>query len=158
MYSAENRLTLVYIYGIVNLRINNGLYEWVSIYKNTYNYYNYTGVGDGMSYSNSTVFVTGHAKPAKDDAINAVYQVFSLSLIIERETDTIVDVACTMVMGKSEEFIRSILCGKNIVADMEDLQQEIRARFLTLAQKPMVVALRDAQNRYLTAFPDRREK
>ena len=111
-----------------------------------------------MPYSNNTVFVTGHAKPAKDDAINAVYQVFSLSLIIDRETDTIVDVACTMVMGKSEEFIHSILCGKNIVDDLEDLQREIRPRFLPLAQKPMAVALRVAQNRYLTAFPDKKAK
>lgn len=109
-----------------------------------------------MDYSESSVFVTGHAKPAKDDAIHTVYQVFSLSLIIETADNRILDVACTTVMGKSEEFIRSMLCGKNIVTDMDSILEQIRRRFLTMAQKPMIVALKDAQNRYLTAYPGKR--
>lgn len=109
-----------------------------------------------MEYSDTTIFVTGHAKPSKDDAIHAVYQVFSLSLIIETADNRIIDVACTTVMGKSEDFVRSLFCGRNIVTDMDYLQEQIRKRFLSVAQKPMLVALKDAQNRYLTAYPGKK--
>ena len=109
-----------------------------------------------MKVSDTSVFVTGHAKPVKDDAITAIYQVFSLSLIIETKDDTIVDLACTMVMEESEAFIRALIRGKNILRDMDFMQQQIKTRFFTLVQKPMLVALRDAQNRYILAFPDKR--
>lgn len=109
-----------------------------------------------MLYSDTAVFVTGHAKPVKDDAINTVYQVFSISLIIETADNTIQDVGCTMVMDKSESFIRALLLGRNILTDMDYMQEQIKNRFFTLAQKPVMVALKDAQNRYLIAFPDKR--
>ena len=109
-----------------------------------------------MIHSDTSVLVTGHAKPVKDDAINIVYQVFSLSLIIETKTDCILDLACTTVMEESEDFIRSMLCRKNIVTDMDGLMEQIRRRFLTQAQKPLIVALKDAQNRYLTAYPEKK--
>lgn len=109
-----------------------------------------------MVHSDTSVLVTGHAKPLKDDAIHTVYQVFSLSLIVETKTDCILDLACTTVMEESEEFIRMIFRNKNIVMDMEELMDQIRRRFLTQAQKPLIVALKDAQNRYLTAYPEKR--
>ncbi|MDR2909475.1 MAG: DUF3870 domain-containing protein [Oscillospiraceae bacterium] len=109
-----------------------------------------------MEFSDTMVFVTGHARPVKDDAITAVYQVFSLSLIIETLDDSIADVSCTMVMQESADFIRHLLRGKNILTDMGVIADQIKGRFFTLAQKPMMVALRDAQNRYLMAFPEKR--
>lgn len=109
-----------------------------------------------MTNGDTTVFLTGHAKPVKDDAINAVYQVFSLSLIVDTRDDMIVDVGCTMVMDKSESFIRALLTGRNLLTDMDSMQEQIKTRFFTLAQKPVLVALKDAQNRYLIAFPHKK--
>jgi len=109
-----------------------------------------------MTQSDNSVFVTGHAKPVKEDAINAVYHILSLSLIIDPNTDCIEDVACTMVMRASEDFIRALFKGKSIVADMELMCELLRTRFLSLAQKPLIVALKDVQNRYLHAFPNKR--
>ncbi len=109
-----------------------------------------------MAYSKSTVLVTGHAKPVKEDAINAVYQVLSLSVVIDTETDRIVGVSCTMVMREPESFISELFIGKNILTDMELICQSVTDRFLSIAQRPLIVALKDVQNRYLTAFPKKR--
>ncbi len=109
-----------------------------------------------MYTSDTVVLVTGHAKPVKDDAIFAVYSVFSVSLMVETKDDSIVDLACTTVMKLSEPFLSSLVVGKNLVTDMGLIQEQIKTRFLSLAQKPFIVALRDAQNRYLLAFPGKR--
>jgi len=109
-----------------------------------------------MASPDTTVLVTGHAKPVKEDAINYVYDVLSLSLLVDTGSDRIVDVACTMVMDVSARFVHDLLVGRSIVTEMDQISASIRSRFLSLAQKPLLVALRDAQNRYLVAFPDRK--
>ncbi len=109
-----------------------------------------------MSYSESSVLVTGHATPVKEDAISAVYQVLCLSLIIDTNTDIIEKASCTMVMKDSESFISALLVGRNILTDMKQMRDLIVSRFFSIAQKPLTVALKDVQNRYLIAFPQKR--
>jgi len=109
-----------------------------------------------MSYNVNTIFITGSAKPSNEDAIKNVYQVFSLSLIVDTRTDIIVDLCCTAVMSKTEDFIRDMLVGVNLVTEVNDAVKTIRRRFMALVQKTLIVALRDAQNRYFMAFPEKR--
>ena len=109
-----------------------------------------------MTYSDSTIFLTGTAKPGKEDAINTVYSVFSLCLFIDTKTDCIVNVACTTVMDETEDFIRMLLLGRNIVAEMDATVDTIKKRFFALVQKTLIAALKDAQNRYLMIYPEKR--
>lgn len=109
-----------------------------------------------MQYSKTTIFVSGQAKPCKEDAINTVYQAFFLSLFVDTQTDCIVNLVCTTAMSETEEFIRQMLCGRNLLTEMDVMTAEIRGRFLALIQKALLVALKDAQNHYLTAFPEKR--
>jgi len=104
-----------------------------------------------MDYSQNTIFVTGVAKPSKDDPIASSYQVFFLSLIVDKETDTIVDATCNSAREMTSKFIRVLLVGHNLVKETDDMVQEIRHRFLGLAQKALIVALKDAHNRYMMA-------
>lgn len=110
-----------------------------------------------MKYPDSSVFVTGQAKPSKEDAISSVYQIFSLSLVVDKHTDTIIQVACTTAMMETRDFISSLLCGKNLITDMDLMLDSIKTRFFALVQKTLIVALKDAQNRYLMAFPEKRK-
>lgn len=109
-----------------------------------------------MEFSATTVLVTGHAKPVKDDAIFAVYHTLSISLIVETKDDSIVNFGCTTVMKSTEEFLYSLFIDKNIITDIAWMIEQIKTRFLSIAQKPIVVALQDAHNRYLMAFPGKR--
>ncbi len=101
-----------------------------------------------MSYSKNTVFVTGQARPIKDDVINNVYQVLTLSLIIDRESNIIIDADINTVLNITKKFIQEIILGKNIVSDIDSIESEIRERFFGLIQKPLIVSLKDACNRY----------
>ncbi len=101
-----------------------------------------------MYYPKSSVFVTGVAQIGKTDAINAMYGTFSLSLIIDTHSDNIISLSCNMVMAETIEFVRQLLIGKNIITDMDEMVETIQKRFLALSQKALIVALRDAQNRY----------
>lgn len=109
-----------------------------------------------MYYPEDSVFVTGVAKVSKDDAINAMYGTFSLSLVIDVHTNRIVALSSNTVMSETKDFLSQLLIGKNIVTDVDLMCDILRKRFLALAQKAVIVALRDAQNHYLMAYPDAR--
>ena len=101
-----------------------------------------------MEYSKSTVFVTGIAKPGKDDPVTSLYDVFFISLVINKDTDIVVNATCNTASPMTEDFIRSLVINRNILTEMELMVQEIRCRFFGLLQKALIVALKDAHNRY----------
>jgi hypothetical protein len=102
-----------------------------------------------VEYGPGTIFVTGVAKVAKDDPIASSYQVFFVSLVVDQDTGVIVDATCNTARDMTKDFIRSILVGGNLVSGLEELTTQIRQRFFGLAQKPLLVALKDAHNRFM---------
>lgn len=102
-----------------------------------------------MTVDRNTVYVTGISKPTSNDPITSTYESFFVGLIIDRETDRIEDMTCNTVKEMTCQFIKSIMVGYNIVEDMDGLIEEINGRFLGLAQKAVVAALKDARNKYL---------
>ena len=109
-----------------------------------------------MEASSSMVFVTGQAKPGKEDAINNVYQVYSLSLIIDSKTGLIHDLACTCAFEMTNQFLRDMICGRHFIDDKDKIMADIKNRFLAISQKTFMAAFKDAQNRYLTEFQNKR--
>ncbi|SCM82425.1 conserved hypothetical protein [uncultured Sporomusa sp.] len=102
-----------------------------------------------MDYAPNTIFITGQAKPSKEDAISTVYNVFFLSFIVDTETDLIVDVTCNTVRTMTQDFIRSLLIGQNLANGIDGMVRDIQQRFFGLVQKTLIVALKDAHNRYM---------
>lgn len=102
-----------------------------------------------MEYAKSTVFVTGVAKPGKDDPVTSRYEIFFISCIVDKSNDLIVNAACNTASPMTEDFIRSILVGRNMAAEVDSISQEIRCRFFGLLQKALIVSLKDAHNRYM---------
>ena len=102
-----------------------------------------------MEYSANTIFVTGVAKVAKDDPIASSYDVFFVSLVVEKDTGTVVDATCNTARDMTKDFIRSLLVGRNLISGVEGMTDEIRHRFFGLVQKSLLVALKDAHNRFM---------
>ncbi|WP_186450976.1 DUF3870 domain-containing protein [Sporomusa sp. KB1] len=102
-----------------------------------------------VEYAPSTVFITGQAKPSKEDAISILYSMFFLSMVVDKKTDIIVDATCNTVRDMTGDFILSMLVGQNLVTGIDDIVQHIRQRFFGLVQKTLIVALKDAHNRYM---------
>ena len=99
----------------------------------------------------NAVFVSGIAETGKEDSISALYQNLSLGLVVDARTNQILDVGCSMVMDVTQDFVRRLLLGKNLVEDVPQIVEQLRGRFLALSQKALIVALYDAQNHYLMA-------
>lgn len=58
-----------------------------------------------------------------------------------------------MIMSDTIDFLRQIIEGKNLVTDTDLITDLLKKRFLALSQKAVVAALKDAQNRFLMAYP-----
>ena len=104
-----------------------------------------------LEYPDNTVFVTGVAKPSKDDPIASMYEVFFLSLVVDRDSGIIVDATCNTAREMTKDFIRSLLVRRNLADGVDGMVAEIRRRFFGLAQKALIVALKDAHNHYVMA-------
>lgn len=99
-------------------------------------------------YTKETIFITGQAKPSKEDAINSVYQVFSLCVVIDRNSNIILKSDCTFTLNLTRSFFSSILDGKNIIEDYDEILEQMKTRFYALSQKTCMVAFKDAHNKY----------
>lgn len=108
-----------------------------------------------MQYGNHTVYITGLSKSNNNDPITSMYSSFLICLIIDRNSDEIVDLTINSIAEMTKEFIRSILLGRNILTDLEWMVSEIEDRFLALSQKALIAALKDAQNKYISGVKKR---
>ena len=59
-------------------------------------------------------------------------------------------------MDETEDFIRMLLLGRNIVTELDEIIDSVRKRFFALVQKTLIAALKDAQNRYFMIYPEKR--
>lgn len=107
-----------------------------------------------MEYAPNTIFVTGVAKVSKDDPIASSFEVFFVSLIIDRHTGVIVDATCNTARDMTKDFIRSILVGGNLLTGVDELTAHLRSRFFGMVQKSLLVALKDAHNRFVVIRKD----
>jgi len=107
-----------------------------------------------LIYPKNTIYITGTAKVAANDPISAIYDMFFVGIILEKDNGNIVDVTCNMVRDVTSDFIKSILVGYNLENDIEIIVEEIKERFLGIAQKAVIAAVKDARNKYLMAKPN----
>ena len=74
---------------------------------------------------------------------------FFVGIILDRNNGRIIDVTCNMVRDVTSEFIKSILVNYNLEHDIDLIVEEIKDRFLGIAQKAVIAAVKDARNKYL---------
>ncbi|MBN2898974.1 MAG: DUF3870 domain-containing protein [Clostridia bacterium] len=107
-----------------------------------------------MLYSKQTVYIVGTAKVSKNDPIASDYDIFFVGLIVDRQDHKIVNSTCNMVRDITNDFIRSILIGYDIVNESEELIEEVKDRFHGMAQKSVCAAVKDARNKYLNLLSE----
>lgn len=102
-----------------------------------------------MDYPATSVFITGQAKPAREDAISQVHGVFYLSLIIDTETDRILDAQCNSILPMTDKFVHSLVTGYDILHQMDQMESQIKTRYFALTQRALLACLKDARSQYL---------
>ena len=105
-----------------------------------------------MIFSRDMVYVTGVSKPSSNDPITSTYDCLFVGIVVDRETDEIVEMTCNTVKEVTCHFLRSIMVGYNVVDEIDEMVDEINERFLGMAQKAVVAALKEARNKYIMAF------
>lgn len=100
-------------------------------------------------YEKSTILVVGQAKPSKEDAIYNLHGEFYISLVLDRTSGEILDMDCNTILEVTKEFVASMLIGKSIRDDVQELEKEIKERYFALTQKPLIACIKDAHNRYM---------
>ena len=105
--------------------------------------------GNDIMYKDDTILVVGQAKPSKEDAIYSLHGEFYVSFVVERATGKILDLECNTILSVTRNFVVSMLLGKSLKTDLDEMQQSIRERYFALTQKPRIACLKDAHNRYM---------
>ncbi|AYO31203.1 MAG: hypothetical protein PWR06_2912 [Thermoanaerobacteraceae bacterium] len=101
-----------------------------------------------LNYDKNTIYVTGLAKTSKTDPISDIFSTFFVGVMVNSTDNKIIDFTCNTVSQKTSSFIESIIVGYNLLEDMDEIVSQIERRFLGTAQKALIVALKDAQNKY----------
>lgn len=94
-----------------------------------------------------TVYIIGESRTNIDNAITVIYNSFYMAFEIDVETDEIIDVGCTHTINITEDFIKKLFTGKNIV-EFDNLEQEIKRRYHGTSQKAVIVSYKDALKKY----------
>lgn len=99
-------------------------------------------------YDNETVYVIGHGKTSKDNAITEQFKIFFIGFVIDTRTDKVVDIECSATISITSEFISSIFEGRKFDKYYEDIETEIMRRYFGSSQKAIIIAYKDAFKKY----------
>lgn len=94
------------------------------------------------------VLVTGHAQIPKGTALYEHYKIMDLVLIINLNDDLIVNAEFTFLTRCLNEFLKTIIIGRSLSSDLEDILEDINNNTFFPARKAVVKALQNAQDRY----------
>ncbi|WP_026580678.1 DUF3870 domain-containing protein [Bacillus sp. J33] len=98
-------------------------------------------------YRQNTVYIIGDSKTSLNNPIMQKYNGFFVALVIDRETDQIVDAECSSTINLTSLFIKSIFVGKSIL-EIDKVMEEIESRYFGSSQKALMVAFKNAHIKY----------
>ncbi|MFO1446456.1 DUF3870 domain-containing protein [Bacillus sp. Bva_UNVM-123] len=98
-------------------------------------------------FQETTVYIVGDSKTALNNPIMQKYNSFFIGLVIDRETDEIVDAECSSTINLTSLFIRSLFKGKSIM-EVDRMLEEIEQRYFGSSQKALMVAFKNASIKY----------
>jgi hypothetical protein len=94
------------------------------------------------------VYVVGYAQSSKRCCVGSLYDVFAVEMVINPDNDLIVDASCVLITEVGKKFVSNLLVGRSIVSDYEAIVKDVVRKFLSLNQKALVTAIKDARTKY----------
>ncbi len=91
---------------------------------------------------------SGHAQLPEGTNLSFVHKFVTIVLKIDMETGEILESSIPMYCDIHDDFIKKIICGKNIDTDFQDIVNEISERIHSLSTKSLITALQVVYNRY----------
>ncbi|WP_442598521.1 DUF3870 domain-containing protein [Neobacillus sp. D3-1R] len=97
----------------------------------------------------SYVYVAGFAPLPKGTPVFELQKSLGCLLIIDKETDIIVDCDFTFIKDITNNFLSSLLRGQSLQNGIDHLTKLIESRFLVSPQKAIIQAFITAYQRYM---------
>jgi len=95
-----------------------------------------------------TLFFTGYARLPSGITASEMGKIVGLGLEIDATTREIVTADCTLATTVGRDFVRRLLVGWRLDADLDHLIHCIEARYHGNAQKALIAALRAAHEKF----------
>lgn len=96
----------------------------------------------------STILVTGYSKAPQGTSMYEMYKHAGIVLEIEIDTNTIKDASFTFLTNLPSDFLKRLIVGYDISADLSPLVKKIEKYYFAPSQQAVIVALRAAVQRY----------
>lgn len=97
----------------------------------------------------NTIYIVGMARSQQNNPITYRYGLFLMGFVINRDTGEIIQCESSFALSTTNEFIRSIFIGENIMLPIEEIRRIIEDRYLGRSQKTILAAYKDAQEKYV---------
>ena len=101
----------------------------------------------------TAVCVVGLSKTGSRNPITKVHQSLIASLIVDSQTGEIYAAEFNTVCRLTNDFITSLIVGRNLRTDVDELIQAIQVRYMGDSRRAIATILKDAQNRLSNYVP-----
>ncbi len=72
-----------------------------------------------------------------------------MGFLVDGSTGTILDVECNAIISLTNDILKCIFIGQNIISDYDSLREHVEKRYLGSSQKAILVAFKDGQKKYI---------
>ncbi|MEW4070141.1 MULTISPECIES: DUF3870 domain-containing protein [Bacillus] len=97
-------------------------------------------------YASNTIYIVGDAKAPQNNPITEKFKSYFVAFILVKDTGEIVDADCSATIALTSQFVKYLFLHKNI--NDPALVMEVKNRYFGSSQKALLVALKDAQEKY----------
>jgi hypothetical protein len=102
-----------------------------------------------MEMKDSFILVAGFAQLPKGTPVFEMQKSIGCILVIDAETDIIVDCTFTFIRDLTNDFISALIRGKSITRDIDEIINTVERRFIVPPKKAVIQAILSAHNRYI---------
>lgn len=97
----------------------------------------------------NSILVTAYAKAPQGTSMYESYKYIGIVLEVNKETHRIIETEFTFITHLAQRFFNSLLIGINLTEPLEPVIENIQSHYFAPSSGSIVVALRNAQKRYL---------
>jgi hypothetical protein len=93
--------------------------------------------------------VCGYAKLPQATAAAQVYQMLTIAVLVDKNTDLVQTASVSLITPVARGFVEQLLTGSNLLVDQDTFLDELRVNYAGGAQRAVRQAYRDLCERYL---------
>ena len=95
------------------------------------------------TYGPDAVYIASNALPTGSDPIAVQYRRLNVCIVYERSTGRILDAEFDMVLDVTSSYLASLVVGKNIYRDVDEIVRLVQSSYHGTSQKALITAMKN---------------